>query len=102
MSLTYPTTNTDFTLTMTDGANTVDGKSVGMDSDLTYNPSTNTLTAGTFSGSLVGAASSANQVLVTPELSSATTHFDNFSEQSTTPNRSTPRLQSCIHQVQTH
>ena len=79
------TANTDFTLTMTDGANTVDGRSVGMDSDLTYNPSTNTLTAGTFSGSLVGTASSANQVLVTPELSSATTHFINFSEQSLSP-----------------
>ena len=79
------TTNTDFTLTMTDGANTVDGRSVGMDSDLTYNPSTNTLTAGTFSGALVGTASSANQVLVTPELSSATPHFINFSEQSLSP-----------------
>ena len=34
---------------------------------------------------LVGTASSANQILVTPELSSATPHFINFSEQSLSP-----------------
>ena len=47
-------TNTDFTLTMTDGSNTSTGRAFGMDSDLTYNPSTNTLTAGTIVGNLTG------------------------------------------------
>jgi len=48
------TTNLDLTLTMSDGSNTTTGRTLGMDSDLTYNPSTNTLTAGTVVGNLTG------------------------------------------------
>ena len=43
-------TNTDFTLTMSDGSNATAGRDIGVDSDLTYNPSTNVLTVGTLSG----------------------------------------------------
>ena len=41
------TTNTDFTLIMSDGSNTSTGRALGMDSSLTYNPNTNVLTAET-------------------------------------------------------
>ena len=47
-------TNTDFTLTMTDGSNTSTGRAFGIDSGLTYNPSTNVLTAGTLVGNVTG------------------------------------------------
>jgi len=40
------TTNTDFTLTMTDGSNTSTGRAFGIDSDLTYNPATNNMAIG--------------------------------------------------------
>ena len=77
-------TNTDFTLTMTDGSNTLTGRAFGMDSDLLYNPSTNTLKATNIAGSLTGTASTATNVGFLPELSSSTQHFVAFAEQTLT------------------
>ena len=47
------TTDTDFTLIMSDGSNTSTGRALGMDSSLTYNPNTNVLTE-TLSGNVTG------------------------------------------------
>ena len=41
------TTDTNFTLTMSDGSNTSTGRALGMDSGLTYNPNSNQLNVGT-------------------------------------------------------
>jgi len=78
------TTNLDLTLTMSDGSNTVTGRALAMDSDLTYNPSTNTLKATNIAGSLTGTASTATNVGFLPELSSSTQHFVAFAAQTTT------------------
>ena len=78
-------TNTDFTLVMSDGSNTSTGRALGMDGGLTYNPNTNVLTAETVNGNLTGNvtgntsgnAGSADQVKTTRTNTSAT-HYLTF------------------------
>jgi len=71
------TTNTDFTLTMTDGSNTTTGRAFGIDTGLTYNPSTNVLTAGSITGNVTGNASSADQVK-TQRINTSGVHYLTF------------------------
>ncbi len=58
------------------------GKTINRDTGLTFNPSLNKLTASTFVGDLTGNADTSDKVLITPELSSSTSHFIAFAEQS--------------------
>ena len=77
------TTNTAFTLVMSDGSNTSTGRALGMDSSLTYNPNTNVLTAETVNGNLTGnvtgdvtgTASTANTVKTQLSTSNANHHL---------------------------
>ena len=75
------TTNTDFTLTMTDGSNTLTGRAFGIDTGLTYNPSTNVLTAGSLTGNVTGNvtgnADSADQVK-TQRTNTSAVHYLTF------------------------
>ena len=70
-------TNTDFTLVMSDGSNTSTGRALGMDSGLTYNPSTNVLTAGTLVGNVTGNADTADQVK-TQTTTTSSNHYLTF------------------------
>lgn len=74
-----PSTSGTYYLTFVDAAGA--SKSVQMDSStLTYNPSTNTLTTGTFSGALSGQATSAANVVITDTPTTAGTYYITFTD----------------------
>ena len=80
------TTNTDFTLTMSDGSNTSTGRAFGIDSGLTYNPNTNVLTAETVNGNITGNVTGntsgnagSNDQVKTQTVTPTPTHYPNIS-----------------------